>query len=221
MSSTTLPDFPAPTSTPVPGGNDNGPSNRGANYFFGFLITFVALLLIFIGCGIGTRRRLQRNGGLLDFDSWGDEQPGSTQAEPRLLEPKLTKGGEKWSSIQPLSTSLLSKSQLLSVEKKSDENSSSNARPLPPVRMPSSNPNAIHGLSLPVWVSQHRETKEERNDSDSTSGAQPGHDVMQVALLVEMPTQHRESIEGDESHLHEYQLGVAQLSWDGGTPQQR
>ncbi|KAJ8082970.1 hypothetical protein PM082_008830 [Marasmius tenuissimus] len=220
MSSTTPSDFQTPTSTPA---NDNGPSNRGANYFFGFLITFVALLLIFIGCGIGTRRRLQRNGGLLDFDSWGDEQPGSTQTEPRLLEPKLTKGGEKWCSIQPLSTSLLLKSQLSSVEKKPDENSSSNARPLPPVRMPSSNPNAIHGLSLPVWVSQHRETKEERNDNDNdnTSGAQPGHDVMQVAILVEMPTQHREDIEGDEPRLHEYQLGVAQLSWDGGTPQQR
>ncbi len=33
---------------------------KGANYFFGFLITFIALLFIFIGCGVTTRRRLQR-----------------------------------------------------------------------------------------------------------------------------------------------------------------
>ncbi|KAJ8082986.1 hypothetical protein PM082_008846 [Marasmius tenuissimus] len=37
------------------------------------------------------------------------------------------------------------------------------------------------------------------------SGAQPGHDVMQAAVLVEKSTHGREGIEGDESHLREYQ----------------
>ena len=85
--------------------------------------------------------------------------------------------------------------------------------------MPSTNPSAIHGLSLPVWV-PHREVKEESNDDDASS-AQLAHDMMQIAVLVEMPSQQRGNNEGDESHLHEYQLGVAQLSWDGGTPQPR
>ena len=30
---------------------------RGANYFFGFLVTFIVVLLLFVACGIGSRRR--------------------------------------------------------------------------------------------------------------------------------------------------------------------
>lgn len=39
------------------GGNDPG-GTRGTNYFFGFLVAFVVLLLGFAGCGLFSRRRL-------------------------------------------------------------------------------------------------------------------------------------------------------------------
>ena len=57
---------PSDSPTPTDGGNSGGGSSmqRGANYFFGFLITFVILLLIFIGCGIGTRRRFAQRRAL-------------------------------------------------------------------------------------------------------------------------------------------------------------
>lgn len=69
MSSTFTPTFTAsPSNSPSPtdGGNNGGDSDmqHGANYFFGFLITFVVLLLLFIGCGIGSRRRFAQRRAL-------------------------------------------------------------------------------------------------------------------------------------------------------------
>ncbi|KIY53304.1 hypothetical protein FISHEDRAFT_55373 [Fistulina hepatica ATCC 64428] len=87
----------------------DGSSTNGANYFFGFLVTFFVLLLMFIACGIGSRRRwtramalaheLERTGGL----------PG--QSEPRMTEIWLSApdrklkdgdgGGVQWEAIMP------------------------------------------------------------------------------------------------------------------------
>lgn len=60
---------------------------RGANYFFGFLITFVVLFLIFVGCGIGSRRRFlaeQREGSLTD--AWGIPRSDAEQKRPEFYE---------------------------------------------------------------------------------------------------------------------------------------
>lgn len=76
---------------------------RGANYFFGFLITFVALLLIFVGCGVGSRRRTaaRRRAMMLNgMDGWGDGTgAGITQTEPSFWEPKFADGGDRWDAI--------------------------------------------------------------------------------------------------------------------------
>src|SRR5262245_20603756 len=47
-----------PTPSPSMTSNDNGPGpmSKNANYFFGFLIAFVALLLLLISCGFASRR---------------------------------------------------------------------------------------------------------------------------------------------------------------------
>ncbi|KAL4079598.1 hypothetical protein J3A83DRAFT_1130380 [Scleroderma citrinum] len=45
---------PPATSTPSSGGSS---SQNGSNYFFGFIATFIVLLLIFVSCGVGSRRR--------------------------------------------------------------------------------------------------------------------------------------------------------------------
>lgn len=92
MSTAQNPTFTFPTET---NGSDNGDSgglgSRGANYFFGFLITFVVLLLIFIGCGIGSRRRFvaRRNAMLVGaYEPWGPlSKDGSHfQTQPELYE---------------------------------------------------------------------------------------------------------------------------------------
>jgi hypothetical protein len=66
MSTSTVTAPPSNTPSPTDGGNSGGGGSmqRGANYFFGFLITFVVLLLLFIGCGIGSRRRFARRRAL-------------------------------------------------------------------------------------------------------------------------------------------------------------
>lgn len=57
-----------PTGTPPPP-PPSPPSNSSitsANYFFGFVITFVVLLLLFVGCGIGSWRRFRLIGTAWD-----------------------------------------------------------------------------------------------------------------------------------------------------------
>ena len=69
-------------------GGGGGMATRGANYFFGFLITFVVLLLIFVGCGIGSRRRFlaRRRDGMFDgLDPWGQPRR-EEQKEPVFYE---------------------------------------------------------------------------------------------------------------------------------------
>ena len=47
-----------PPATGTPNNNSGGSGNStGSNYFFGFIATFIVLLLIFVTCGMGSRRR--------------------------------------------------------------------------------------------------------------------------------------------------------------------
>lgn len=101
---------PQPTGTLLddsPDGSDTGGMSHGANYFFGFLITFVVLLLIFVGCGIGSRRRfLARRQGMLmgTLEPWAPTTPGGEFRRPILHEKPLVLGEDDWSSIQVIST---------------------------------------------------------------------------------------------------------------------
>jgi hypothetical protein len=81
MSTSTI--FPAPT---APTSDSNVMAQRGANYFFGFLVTFVVLFLIFVGCGIGSRRRFlnERRNGLTD--AWGMPRSDAEQKRPEFYE---------------------------------------------------------------------------------------------------------------------------------------
>ncbi|THV04746.1 hypothetical protein K435DRAFT_790750 [Dendrothele bispora CBS 962.96] len=183
--------------------------SRGANYFFGFLVTFIALLLLFIGCGLGSRRRLNRRRGLFgDFGNWDSRsEVGEPVPEPELIEPYLQKGGEIWSRIQPLSTNLVP-----------SKPPSGFLRPVPPpmVRSPSRNPAAIHGLSLPTWrpglpIVTDREKKMDTKDKIDTWA---GQSEMQVAVMIAMPSRSRPPDADNERNPVEYQIGVAYVPWD-------
>ena len=92
--------FSSPTPTDTSGESTEG-TPRGANYFFGFLITFVGLLIIFIVCGIGSRRRLARRRGLNDTlepsSRFRKLEGGETR--PEFYEPPLVPGEDRWSSL--------------------------------------------------------------------------------------------------------------------------
>jgi hypothetical protein len=105
MSSTsTQPTTSSDTSTPTPTGFED-PSNvgkGGSTDFFGFLIAFVALVLVFVVCGLGSRRRfVARRRAILtsaDMDPWAFAPPVH-QTEPKYWEPSLVPGGDEWSAI--------------------------------------------------------------------------------------------------------------------------
>ena len=83
------------------GGEPTGGAPHGANYFFGFLITFVGLLIIFIICGIGSRRRLARTRRLNDtlepLGHWRKLEGEETR--PQFYEPPLVIGKDRWNSL--------------------------------------------------------------------------------------------------------------------------
>ncbi|PFH45394.1 hypothetical protein AMATHDRAFT_88828 [Amanita thiersii Skay4041] len=106
------------------GGNSDGGRSRGASYFFGFLIAFIALLLFFIGCGVGARRRLLNRRRRLhvffgDINNSGDVPWFAADAnasldgffgrdndakledikEPLFWDRGFSKGGEFWDSM--------------------------------------------------------------------------------------------------------------------------
>ncbi|KAF8875617.1 hypothetical protein CPB85DRAFT_1260036 [Mucidula mucida] len=163
---------------------------KGANYFFGFLITFIALLFIFIGCGVTTRRRLQRR-RIINLDALAS-MPGffgsraglviDEKDKPLLCE-RWTERAEEptWACMQPLSVSNVTAELPVSDHS-------------PPVRLPSRNPNAINGLSLPIWAPP------------------PPSPFSRISVMITMPHE-REA----DDEIPEYQIGVAQLPWQAAT----
>ena len=88
-------------SLPTESGGESSGTPRGSNYFFGFLITFVGLLVVFIICGIGSRRRFARRRGLNDtlepLGRFRKLEGGETR--PQFYDPQLVVGEDRWSSM--------------------------------------------------------------------------------------------------------------------------
>jgi hypothetical protein len=86
---------------------------RGASYFFGFLITFVVLLLIFVGCGVVSRRRFsarQRARFEWDMEPWAEMMDGGVgYVAPVLLEKRFAfaRDGSLWKDMTVRGFSLL------------------------------------------------------------------------------------------------------------------
>lgn len=198
--------------------NDGGGMARGANYFFGFLITFVALLLIFVGCGVGTRRRARNRGAAFMLD-WS--VPNVAPLEPRFYEGYLEKphGEHVWADVMPVSATIL--------RPQADEpaSSSTSGPPPPPPRSP-----------WRTWLDRvrrrppHRSASSEaRHSEDADRKASqrrpatppPADETMQITMMIAMPAPPRhpnDTTPDDERPLDEYQLGVLQAPWRSPLP---
>ncbi|KAF7426235.1 hypothetical protein PC9H_008602 [Pleurotus ostreatus] len=196
---------PAVTTTPNPGGVNNGGMQKGANYFFGFLIAFIALLLVFVGCGVGTRRRFMMRRGVMG-DWAGPASPyneSAPQKEPLFVESWLEKGGDRWKNMTPLSTTAI--------------------RPRPKTPEPSITPLPVTTLSSFRQLIPHPHFPFRRHLPPSTvvkqenSETTPSPESLAVTVMIAMPTQKSdvEHQHQEDEPLPEYSFGVAQVDWRG------
>ncbi|KAF4564623.1 hypothetical protein EYR40_010790 [Pleurotus pulmonarius] len=196
---------PATTTTPSPG-VDNGGMQKGANYFFGFLIAFIALLLVFVGCGVGTRRRFMMRRGVMG--DWAGPaslySESAPQKEPMFVESWLEKGGDRWESMTPLSTTAI--------------------RPQPQTPEPSIAPLPVTTLSTFRQLIPHPHLPFRRHLSPPSTVAKreslestPPPESLAVTVMIAMPIQKSdvEHQHQDDEPLPEYTFGVTQVDWRG------
>ncbi|KAJ3777793.1 hypothetical protein FB446DRAFT_716301 [Lentinula raphanica] len=211
--------------------NNGGIPSKGANYFFGFLITFIVLLSFFICCGFSTRRRFIRRTFFVwgqwdsDLDMDGDGHMMNDGDIPTMFEPRFSKHDHDrnmystWLSIQPLTVQeVMSASPLTN-----DRLQPSLVPPPPPIRSASRNPHALHGLSLPSWIpapslnaSGSGSNDEKRNGKEPAIPSECVTTAVQVAVMIAMPCQpmkvEREERDGCPRYL---EIGVASESSPG------
>ncbi|KAF8652385.1 hypothetical protein AX16_004413 [Volvariella volvacea WC 439] len=203
--STTTPVTPTftPTSTTGGGVSNQSSMQRGANYFFGFLITFVVLLLIFAGCGIGSRRRSARRRQLNGLDPW-DMHGSSNQllAEPKLWEPPIVVGGGDWSTLTPLAVMRrLHPAGAHSNDREQDDTTRSFT-------------SSIHEHSLPSARMPWSLTPRGQDMNVQSTTIEPKvSQSLQVAVMISMPSMRKPHEKRDDDTLPEYQIGVAHLPW--------
>ncbi|KAF5386511.1 hypothetical protein D9757_005873 [Collybiopsis confluens] len=221
-------------------GNSEGFTSKGANYFFGFLVTFIVLLSIFICCGFSTRRRLRRR-ALFEWGEWDSNSNSNSGSipptqTPTLFEPNFTKmtNDNSWILIQPLAA------QQAKVSTDSIVNLPSLpltlVPPPPPTRRPSRNPQAIHGLSLPTWspprVIVPNSDNKEKGTNNLLGTKANKTTLMQVAVIIAMPHptnstnirreeqgRHEEVLDPGEDHYNKnlsghLEIGVASQIWN-------
>ena len=176
--------------------------SSGANYFFGFLITFVVLLLIFVACGIGSRRFFYSRRTLFvnDVTDWATQT-----TQPTFWEAWLKEGGPNWNtmavstkktnqnslpilfffflSFQPLSASL--------VRRKNED-----LETPPPQR---------HHPFVTFFSKPSRQT-----DAPQPVDEEPPDDL-QLAVMISMPSSHDR--EQQEKRPMEYEIGVTRVPW--------
>lgn len=188
---------PASTATSLLPSTTDGPGETtgGVNYFFGFLLTFVGLLILFILCGIGSRRRFtsrrELNYALEGRSSNGKIERGET---PQFYEPSFVVGEDKWSGLMPLSVGFF----------REDKESDSIVHDLQAVPPPTPAP-ARPDITGQVysWFNN--------DPSLQTQADREPPDTIQVAVMIIMPR-------GDVSPTNpqaipEYQIGEISLPW--------
>ncbi|KAJ6593948.1 hypothetical protein B0H19DRAFT_1092990 [Mycena capillaripes] len=205
MASTTSTDPSTATGSPPPSPG----LSPGTNYFFGFLIAFIAFLFVFLSLGLLARRRRMRL--MRDFLLYGPDDsglPNISQTEPMMWQPSYTDAkGQLWSNImvcslvcedakhyicnepQPLSTSLV---QREAVDDKTPKE-------VPPPRL---SRNLFFLFRKPRPPDGPRKIL-------VTEG-------MNIAVMINMP-QAPEVLEEDDRH--EYQIGVLRVPWKDEIPQ--
>ncbi|KAI6019979.1 hypothetical protein F5J12DRAFT_496825 [Pisolithus orientalis] len=166
-------------------GSDSGSSGSAADstdYFFGFIVTFVVLLLLFVSCGLGSRRRsallrplwarnLETDHDGADFGSGGlflGDRPGWGQGksaqltrpvcwETWLLPRPDERISPQWKDLQPISATFVRPTSSVGLRGRS-KISSPTSLPLSAAadsRSPAASQPSLSVLTQPSWYRCH------------------------------------------------------------------
>jgi len=204
---------PSPSSTDS-SASSNGVSQHSSNYFFGFLITFVGLLMIFIAFGIGSRRRFAaRREARLNgpWESLRHFPNGKLEEKPpHLYEQPFVMGEDKLQGLMPLSVKLWRE------DKEGEEEGNPvthGLQVLPPAIPARRSPGHIfHSLTAPSFNKNlPLPTQPDPKPPEETT--------IQVAVMIVMPSTTlipRASSQlkrSDSKRLPEYQIGSISFPW--------
>ncbi|KAN0084268.1 hypothetical protein V8E55_007772 [Tylopilus felleus] len=230
---------PPPNGSPPPNSADTS-SVTNANYFFGFVITFVVLLLLFVGCGIGSWRRFRLIGTA--WDERLQDMEGSPFATPRkrgrrrLVRPVFSEtwtdpmasihfvpgaasDKEKWGGVQPISAALIWSRSKLSTwahkVKATTTTQSSAGR---------GNDGSVRGVvaTLRSYVIPRRPRCDHPPRPPPVT--RPPPEAIQVAVMIAMPSPSSLSSRQapdrpqyvGQPGVREYEIGVVRIPWPSG-----
>ncbi|KAG8216816.1 hypothetical protein J3R82DRAFT_7071, partial [Butyriboletus roseoflavus] len=111
---------PPSMGTPPPSPPPPSPTETStANYFFGFVITFVVLLLFFVACGVGSWRRFRLAGTAWDErlqDMEGSSFVGQKRGRRRLIRPVFWETWSRPDGLTPLAPALSEKGKWVGMQ---------------------------------------------------------------------------------------------------------
>ncbi|KAJ7166500.1 hypothetical protein C8R43DRAFT_1122072 [Mycena crocata] len=188
---------PTPTGLPAESSSPPSSSNQltsGTNYFFGFLIAFIAFLFVFLSLGLlARRRRIRLMQEFLLYGPDDDHSPASSQTEPLMWQPVYADAERPvWSDIMPLSTTLLRREVI-------EEKAPSEVLPPRPTR----NPFVVY-FGFPAMKPRRRPALRK---TQVTEG-------MNIAVMITMPMSPG-TLADDEPP--ECQIGTMQIPWTDET----
>jgi len=192
MSSVTSTDTSVPaTSSPPPASSSQLTS--GTNYFFGFLIAFIAFLFVFLSLGLLARRRRMRLMHEYLLHGPDDADLKFPQTEPEMWQPPYAEAkGQMWNDMMPLAATPVRR-DVVEEFPKADESDGARWH----------NPFVVY-FGFPA-------AKPRRNGRRKTKVTE----ALNIAVMISMP-QAPDSRE-EKGDRNEYQIGMLKVPWRDNT----
>ncbi|KAF8137437.1 hypothetical protein EV363DRAFT_663608 [Boletus edulis] len=229
-----------PPPPPPPTGSPSANSSiASANYFFGFVITFIVLLLLFVGCGIGSWRRFRPIGAAWEerFQEMESSRFSTRKrGRRRLVRPVLSElwthpqvvlhptpvdssNKARWEGVQPIAAAFVwSRSSLSAYARRLNTATTRRASPTPG----RDNDDSVRGVV--ATLRSYMLFRRPRCDHPPKPPpiVRPPPEAIQVAVMIAMPSPassrslaHGPRWVGHPS-VEEYQIGVVRMPWPSG-----
>ncbi|KAJ7188185.1 hypothetical protein C8R46DRAFT_1205375 [Mycena filopes] len=165
-----------------------------SSYFFGFLVAFIAFLMVFLSLGVIARRRRMRL--MRDLLMYGDDAPEIPNTAPLMWEPSFVEARSElcnWRDVMPLSTVVVQR-EVVDDKALVDEEP---ATPTGPRNL------LVKFFGFPPKPRRKPTPKKIRIT-----------EAMNIAVMIEMP-QEPATLKAEEEG-HEYHIGTLRVPWTAG-----